>query len=114
MTRVLGLLLLVAACSGDSSGPKQAPQRFVVYVNGTSTGTPGPYCQVHLYSPALVNVTSHEGVTDSVASMVNVKPGRYRVSWDVDFYNSSGAYNTTLSSQPTDSGYVPGGIIFSC
>ena len=114
MTRVLPLLLLVAACSGDSSGPKQPPVRFVVYVDGTSTATPGPYCQVHLYSPAIASVTSHEGVTDSVVSMVSVKPGRYQVSWDADYYNSSGYYNTTISSQPTDSADVPGGIYFVC
>ena len=114
MPRLLALLLLVAACGGDSSGPKQTPQRFVVYVNGTSTRTPGPYCQVHLHDPAMVTMTSHERATDSVASMVNVEPGRYRLSWDVDFFDSSGAYNTTLSSQPTDSAHVPGGIIFNC
>jgi hypothetical protein len=114
MTRVLAILFFVAACSGDSSGPKQSAQRFVLYVDGTSTASPGPYCQVHLFSPALANVTSHEGVTDSIISMVNVKPGRYRVSWDVDYYNSSGTYNATLSSQPSDSADVPGGIYFFC
>src|SRR5437899_2573802 len=110
-TRLLPLLLLLVACGGDSSGPKPS-QRFVVYVDGSSTSSPGPYCHVSLTSPAIASVTSHAGVTDSAVAMVNIAPGRYRVSWSVDYYDLSGQYNSTISSQPTDSASVPGSIYF--
>jgi len=113
MTRLLLLTLLIAACSG-STGPKTQPARFVVYVDGTNTGTPGPYCHVSMNSPAFLSLDSHEGVTDSAVAMLNVKSGRYPFSWQVDYYNSSGGYGSTRNSQFTDSTDVPGSAYFFC
>jgi hypothetical protein len=115
-TRLLPLLLLLVACAGGGfTGPKlSGGERFALYVNGSSTGTPGPYCHVSLYSPTIASVTSHAGGTDSAVTMLNVAPGRYHVSWSVDYYDSGGFYSSTTASLPTDSVSVPGSIYFLC
>jgi hypothetical protein len=113
MTRLLLLTLLVAACSG-STGPQTQPARFVVYVDGTNTGTPGPYCHVSMNSPAFLSLNSHPGVTDSAVAMLNVKAGRYRFSWQLDGYDSGGMLVGTINSAPSDSIDVPGSAYFVC
>jgi hypothetical protein len=113
MTRLVLLTLLVAACGG-STGPGTQAARFVVYVDGSNTGTPGPYCHVSLNSPAFLSLTSHPGVTDSAVAMLNVQAGRYRFSWQLDGYDSGGQLVGTINSSPSDSIDVPGSAYFFC
>jgi hypothetical protein len=113
MTRLLLLTLLVAACNASTDSGIQ-PARFVIYVDGTGTGNPGPYCHVSVNTPAFLTITSHPGVLDSGVAMLNVKAGRYRFSWQVDGYDSGGQLVGTINSKPTDSIDVPGFSYFFC
>jgi len=115
MSRLLLLTVLaVAGCSGDGTGSKPTPVRYSIYVDGTNTGTPGPYCSVSMSTPAFLSLTSQPQVLDSVVAQLTVKAGRYPVSWSVDYFNSSGGYNGTISSGFNDSTDVPGGMYFYC
>ena len=115
MTRLLLVTLLVAgaACNAPTDSGIQ-PARFVIYVDGTGTGNPGPYCHVTVNTPAFLNITSHPGVVDSGVAMLNVKAGRYRFSWQVDGYDSGGQLAGSTNSSPTDSIDVPGFSYFFC
>jgi hypothetical protein len=114
MTRWLLMTLLIAACGGDGTGSNPTPKRYVLYVQGDQTGTPYPYCVASVSSPAFLTVHSHAAVTDSSVAELTVKPGRYKLSWLVDFYDSNGFLANTVSSSPNDSTNVPGSILFIC
>jgi hypothetical protein len=113
MTRLLLVMLLIAACGDGSTDPK-APVRWVLSVQGDQTGTPGPYCVVSMNSPAVLRVVSRPGVTDSAVANLNVGPGRYQYSWELDAYDANGFYVTSLYSSPYDSTDAPGGGLFVC
>ena len=122
MTRVLLLTLLIAACSGDGSTgvtpppppPPPPPLTFVLYVNGTQTQNPGPYCFVSVGSPASLTLRSQPGVRDSAVATLAAGPSRRPLIWSTDVYDSGGYWVTTLNSQPNDSTSVPGSISFAC
>ncbi len=122
MTRVLLLTLLIAACSGDGSTgvtpppppPPPPPPTFVLFVNGTQTQNPGPYCTVSVGSPASLNLRSRPGVRDSVVATLGAGPSRRPLIWSSDVYDAGGYWVTTLYSQPNDSTSVPGSISFAC
>ena len=114
LTPLLLLTVLVAGCGHTATDGGSPLQRFELYVDGSATGTPGPFCIVSLSRPARFSLRSHPQVVDSATAALNVVPGRYRFAWSVDYYNSSGFYNTTLSSGPFDSTDVPGSAYFNC
>ena len=118
MKHWLPVVALIAACSGDratgTTSTTPSPVRFVIVVDGSQTGVPGPYCVVRLSSPALLTLQSRPNRTDSAVATLNVAPGRYPASWQVDEYDAGGFWATTVTSQPNDSAYVPGSAYFVC
>ena len=112
MSRLLLMALLIAGCSGDGTG-SGGSSRYVLYVQGDQTGTPGPYCLASMSSPALLSVHSKAGVTDSAVA-TNLTAGRYRLSFSLDYYDGSGSYVQTIHSGLSDSTTVPGSILFIC
>ena len=120
MMRALLLTLLIAACSGDGSTgvtpppPPPPPMHFVLVVQGSQTGTPGPYCFVSLGSPASLSLRSRPRATDSAVATLSGAPGRRPMIWSADFYDVGGYWVTTVYSQPGDSTSVPGSAFFVC
>jgi len=122
MTRVLPLTLLIAACSGAGSTgiapppppPPPPPPTFVLYVNGTQTQNPGPYCVVSVGSPASLTLRSRPGVRDSAVATLAAGASRRPLIWSTDLYDAGGYWVNAIYSQPNDSTNVPGSISFSC
>jgi len=115
LKRALVVALLIAGCGGDkATNVNPLPVRWVLFVDGAQTGSPGPYCVVRISNPTSLTLQSRANVVDSAVATLRVAPGRSPFAWQADFYDANGFWTTTLNSQPTDSTSLPGSSYFAC